>query len=128
MIAQAPEPIEPNPFEVGFTVVFLVLYASFFLLAFGGMALAIAALVSAARRPAEVFGPWWDNTKTAWLLGIAAGFLIPCASVVTGSYWFFVGRKSIGRTGVAARPFWVGPPKPPPPQYWPPAPPPTATP
>ena len=114
------ESTSTEPFEVVFTILFVVAYASFFLFAFGGMALALAALVSAARRPAEAFGPWWDNTKTAWMLGIAAGFLIPCGAVFTGGYWFFVGRVNLRRTGLASRPFWVGPPKPPP--YWPPPP------
>ena len=107
--------------ELAFTIFFVIAYALFFLIMFGGMLAAVLALVSAARLPAEAFGPWWDNTKTMWLVGIGAGFLIPCGAAFTGVYWFFSGRKALRRTGQVSRPFWAGPPKPPPPQYWTPA-------
>ena len=115
MIAQSTDPAETL-----FTIVFVLGYVAFLVLAFGGLLLALAAIVSASRLPAEAFGPWWDNTKTTWLLGIAVGFVVPCGALVAGVYWFASGKRSITRTGVASRPFWAGPPKPPPPMYPPP--------
>jgi hypothetical protein len=112
-----------GPAEAAFGIFFFLVWGAFMLAAFGGMALALGALVSAARLPAEAFGPWWDNTKTIWLVGIAVGFLLPCGSVVSGAYWFFSGHQSYRRTGLVSRPFWSGPPKPPPPVYYPPPPP-----
>jgi hypothetical protein len=107
-------------------ILFFVVWGGFMLLTFGGMFLGIAALVSAARLPDVAFGPWWDNTKALWLVGLAVGFLVPFGSVIAGSYWFFGARRPLSSTGLVARPFWAGPPKPPPPWAWgpPPAPPP----
>ena len=104
--------------DVLFTLFAVLFWLAFMTLSFGGLLLALAAIWSAARLPAESFGPWWDNTKSAWLLGIGVGFLVPCGSVVTGVYWFRTGRRSLKTTGLVARPFWIGPPKPPPPAYW----------
>lgn len=94
--------------------VFFVIWGTSMLGAVAGFVIGLSALVSAARAPAEAFGPWWDNTKTAWLLGIGISFLIPCGMLVVGIYWFWSGRRSLRATGAVARPFWVGPSKPPP--------------
>ena len=118
------DPVNPVVPDTIFSIFFGLVWLGFMLLAFGGVAIAIAAIVSAARLPDEAFGPWWDNTKTTWLIGIAVGFVLPCGALVSGVYWFATGRRSLSRTGVVARPFWAGPPKPPPPVFAPPAPPP----
>lgn len=94
---------------------FFVIWALFMLGGVGGFVLGIAALVSAARLPAEAFGPWWDNTRSAWMLGIGVSFAVPFGMLVTGIYWFTTGKPGYTRTGVVGRPFWVGPPKPAPP-------------
>jgi hypothetical protein len=106
---------------------FLVVWATLFFGSMGGIILGVAALISAARTPSETFGPWWDNTKSIWLLGIAVSFLVPFGSLVGGSYWFWTGRKGLRSTGMVPRPFWTGPPKPQPPYppaAWSPSPPP----
>ena len=100
---------------VGFGVFFVIWFA----LVIGslvGMICAVAALISISKTNADAFGPWWDNTKTPWLVGIAVGFVVPFGTMVTGVYWFSKGRAPLATTGLVARPFWVGPPKPPPPQ------------
>ena len=93
---------------------FFVVWGTFMLGMVGGLVVGLSALVSSARVPAEAFGPWWDNTKTAWLLGIAVSFMIPFGMLVSGIYWFRSGRRSFRATGAVARAFWIGPPKPPP--------------
>jgi hypothetical protein len=95
--------------EVIFFILVWLLFMGGFL---GGVVIGIAALISAARLPAQAFGPWWDNTKTAWLLGIAVSYMIPFGMWVSGIYWFTRGRREHRQTGIAGRPFWVGPPKP----------------
>ena len=103
---------------VGFGVFFLIWGALFFG-SFAGLICAVAALISVSQTDDAAFGPWWDNVKTQWLLGIAVSFIVPFGSLVTGVYWFWKGRPPIRTTGVALRPFWAGPPKPMP--QWPPA-------
>lgn len=98
-----------------FPIVFFVIWGTFMLGMFGGMAVGIAALVSASKVPAESFGPWWDNTKTPWILGIVVSFMVPFGMLISGIYWFRTGRASLRTSGAVARPFWMGPPKPPPP-------------
>lgn len=113
-----------------FVVLFVTLWCVMFFGTFAAIGVGIAAAVSVAKLPAEAFGPWWDNTKTPWLLGIAISYLVPFGTLITGVYWFRTGKRGLRETGVAARPFWVGPPKPPPmyPPYqpYPPGPPPEA--
>lgn len=96
---------------------FLVVWLTLMLAAIGGMVVGISALVSISRLPPEAFGPWWDNTKTPWLLGVAVSFVIPFGLLVTGVLWFRSGRRTLVRTGVVGRPFWMGPPRPPPPPW-----------
>lgn len=91
---------------------FFAVWGTFMLGMVGGLVVGLSALVSSARVPPDAFGPWWDNTKTAWLLGIAVSFMIPFGMLVSGTYWFRSGRRSFRTTGVVARPFWVGPSKP----------------
>lgn len=93
---------------------FFVVWATFMVGIVAGLVVGLSALVSSARLPPEAFGPWWDNTKTAWLLGIAVSFMIPFGMLISGIYWFRTGRGSFRATGNVARPFWVGPPRPPP--------------
>lgn len=93
----------------------------------GGVIVGIVSLISASQVPSEAFGPWWDNTKTAWLLGMAVSFAVPLGTVVVAWFWFTKGRAEYRATGVVDRPFWAGPPKPmphyPPPTDMPPPPP-----
>jgi hypothetical protein len=93
------------------------------LVAFGSLILAIAALISIARLPAEAFGPWWDNTKQLWIIGLAVSFVVPLGTTIAGIMWFMTGRAPLrAGHGIAGRPFWAGPPKPPPvmpPPGWP---------
>jgi hypothetical protein len=106
---------------------FFVFFAVLWLATFGGIVLAICALISVARTPTPFFGPWWDSTKQTWLIGIAVGFLVPFGALVTGFIWFHTGRAPLrAGQGYAARPFWAGPPKPPP-GVWPGYPPPPGT-
>ena len=100
---------------------FMTLWFVFMLVGFGGFLLGIAALIDVARTPVERFGPWWDNTRQAWLVGIAVSFVVPFGAIVAGIIWFATGRSGMRTTGVAGRPFWAGAPKPPPPP-WPPPP------
>jgi hypothetical protein len=85
-------------------------------LVFGAMYIAgIAALISIARQPTEAFGPWWDNTKQAWIVGTAVAFFVPFGPLIAGISWFSGGKAPLRRGGSqAGRPFWSGPPKPPP--------------
>lgn len=94
--------------------VFLLIWLTLVVGSLGGMVCAAAALISISRTNADAFGPWWDNTKTPWLLGIAVGFVIPFGTLITGVYWFWKGRAPLATTGLVERPFWIGPPKPPP--------------
>jgi hypothetical protein len=113
-------------FGIVFFVLFFVVWGAFMLAMLGGLVLGIAALISAAQLPAEAFGPWWDNQKTPWLLGLAISYLVPFGMLVCGYYWFRTGKRGYRETGLVGRPFWSGPPKPPPQPYYvgPPAPPP----
>ena len=103
-----------------FIVIWLVLAA----VGFGGFVLGVIALIDVARTPLERFGPWWDNTRQVWLIGIAVSFALPFGPFITGIVWFASGRSGFHTTGVAGRPFWAGAPKPPPawPPYWAPPP------
>ena len=113
------------------TSVFLLPFAGFFvvigiiwLVGIASFVLGIAALISVARQPLEAFGPWWDNTRSSWLIGIAVSFVLPFGTLVTGIAWFRSGAVPLRRRqGPAVRPFWAGPakPYPPYPPYAPPA-------
>jgi hypothetical protein len=94
---------------------FLLLWFLLFFGSIGGLILGVVALVSAAQTPTPAFGPWWDNTKTAWLLGIAISYLIPFGLWFTAIYWFRTGKRGLERDGIVGRPFWMGPIKPYPP-------------
>jgi hypothetical protein len=102
---------------------FFGVIALLWLAGFGGLIIGISALISVARTPTEAFGPWWDNTRQMWLIGIAVSFVIPVGSLITGIMWFSSGRGPLrAGYGYAGRPFWSGPPKPPPslpPPGWP---------
>ena len=96
-------PIAFSVFFVGMFLLFVVTYGA-----------GIAALISIARKPAEAFGPWWDNTKQTWIIGSAVAFFVPFGPLVAGICWFSGGKAPIRRGEQAGRPFWSGPPKPPP--------------
>lgn len=98
---------------------FMVVWLAFMLLGLGGFVLGVVALIDVARTPIERFGPWWDNTRQAWLVGIAVAFVLPFGPIITGLMWFTGGRRGLRTTGVAGRPFWGGAPKPPPPPWRP---------
>ena len=101
-------PIAFSAFFVGMMLLFVVTYGA-----------GLAALISIARTPSELFGPWWDNTKQSWVLGIAVSFFVPFGSLIAGIMWFSTGKGPLRHgSQLAGRPFWVGPPKPPP--YYPP--------
>jgi hypothetical protein len=104
---------------VGFGALFAV-WAVVMATSIGGMICAIAALVSISRMHPDAFGPWWDNTKTTWMVGLAVSFLVPFGAVVVGVYWFWKGKEPLPATGMVARPFWAGPPKPMPMPMYPP--------
>jgi hypothetical protein len=93
---------------------FFVIWGTLMLATVGGLIVGISALVSVARLPAEAFGPWWDNTKSAWMLGIAVSFILPFGALVAGVVWFQSGKRQLLQTGTARRPFWTGPSRPPP--------------
>jgi hypothetical protein len=94
---------------------FFLFFAAIWLVTIGGLILGISAIISVARTPPEAFGPWWDNTRQLWLIGIAVGFVVPFGALIAGIMWFSSGRASLrAGYGVAGRPFWAGPPKPPP--------------
>lgn len=103
-----------SPFVLtgGFFAVFGVIW----LIGIAGLIYGVAALVSVAQTPSEYFGPWWDNTKQLWLIGIAVGFVVPFGTLIAGIHWFNSGKAPLrAGQGVAGRPFWAGPPKPQPP-------------
>jgi hypothetical protein len=109
--------------------------AVIWLLALGSLIVGVAAIISVASTPTEAFGPWWDNTRQTWLIGIVVSFLIPFGHLITGIMWFTSGREPLRKgLGYAGRPFWAGPSRPPPmgpPPGWgypPPGPPPPAPP
>jgi hypothetical protein len=111
-----------SAFPAAFSVFFVVI-AVVWLVAIAGVVLGISALISVAGTPTEAFGPWWDNTRQVWLIGIAVGFVLPFGTLVAGYLWFANGRAPLrAGQGFAGRPFWAGPPKPPP--GWPGYPPP----
>jgi hypothetical protein len=101
-------------------------FALIWLLLLGSYLLALAAIISVATTPAEAFGPWWDNTRQTWLIGIVVSFLIPFGHIITAIMWFTTGRRPLHYGQYVGRPFWAGPPRPEPPRYppYPPTPPP----
>lgn len=102
---------------------FFVFVSLIWLAAFGGLIFAVAALISVSQTPTEAFGPWWDNTKQLWIIGLVVGFFVPFGNLIAGYMWFSSGRAPLrAGHGIAGRPFWAGPPKPPPtapPPDWP---------
>jgi hypothetical protein len=96
-------------------IAFSLLFVGMFLLVVIMYGAGIAALISVARVPAERFGPWWDNTKQTWVLGLAVSFFVPFGSLIAGIMWFATGKGPLRHgSQMAGRPFWSGPPKPPP--------------
>jgi hypothetical protein len=94
---------------------FFVLWLVLVLVGFGGFVVGVIALINVATTPVERFGPWWDNTRQVWILGLAVAFVVPLGPLVAGISWFTTGRRGLHHGGVAGRPFWAGAPKPPPP-------------
>jgi hypothetical protein len=99
------------PVGAGAGVLFFLFFGFIMLTAIGSLVIGVAAIISVATTPAEAFGPWWDNTKQTWILGLVLGYLIPFGTIVGGIAWFAGGRRGVAH-GVAGRPFWAGPPKP----------------
>jgi hypothetical protein len=107
--------------SIGFGIAFSAFFVGMFVLFAVVYGVGIAALISIARTPDELFGPWWDNTKQIWILGIAVSFFVPLGSVISGIMWFTNGKGPLRHgSHIAGRPFWAGPPKPPPYIYPPP--------
>jgi hypothetical protein len=100
---------------------FMLFWLGFFAVSVGGLIVGIVALIDVAQTPVDRFGPWWDNTRQTWIIGIAVSFVVPAGSLIAGILWFSGGRRGVRAAGVAGRPFWAGPPKPPP--AWGPTPP-----
>jgi hypothetical protein len=99
----------PGLFFGGFFALFFFIWV----VAFASYGMGIAALISIARQPDDAFGPWWDNTKQSWIVGVVISFLLPFGTLVSGIAWFTAG-KGPRRQGqyLLGRPFWSGPPKP----------------
>jgi hypothetical protein len=112
----------------GAGLLFFLFFGFIILMTVGGLLLGVAAVISIATTPSERFGPWWDNTKQMWLIGLVVGYVIPFGTIIAAITWFASGRPGLSSTGTAGRPFWAGPPKPaplappPPPGYGPPPP------
>ena len=104
----------------GAFALFFVFWIGAMLVTVGGLVFGVAALINVSSLPYEAFGPWWDNQRQAWIVGIAVSFLIPLGSLIVGIMWFTSGRRGLRDHGVAGRPFWSGAPRPQPPA-WPPA-------
>ena len=102
--------------------VFLLFWLTLVILGFAGFLVGVIALIDVAQSPVERFGPWWDNTRQVWIIGIAVSFALPFGPLITGILWFTGGRRGLRSVGVAGRPFWAGAPKPGPP-WGPPSPP-----
>jgi hypothetical protein len=111
--------------SAGIFGVFALFWFAALVFGLGGYILGIVAIVSVAQAPVEAFGPWWDNTRQTWIIGIAVSFLLPFGPFVTGLMWFTTGKRGLHYGPFYGRPFWAGAPRPaPPPPYWQPAPPP----
>lgn len=99
-------------------------FASFFVIvlvfAFVPIGIWIWALVEAMRAPEPAFGPPWDNTKNAWILGMVIGLFIPAGAIVTTVLWWVQGHKPLRAGAAVQRPFWAPGPRyyPPPPPAW----------
>jgi hypothetical protein len=106
---------------------FFAVFGVIMLATIGSLVIGVAAVISVATTPTERFGPWWDNTKQLWIIGLVVGYVIPFGTLIAGIAWFAGGRSGIATTGTAGRPFWAGPARPypvgPPPGYGPPPPP-----
>ena len=100
---------------------FLLFWFAMLALTVGGFVIGLIAFIDVVQTPLDRFGPWWDNTRQAWVVGLAVSVVIPAGPLVAGIMWFTGGRRGLRQTGVAGRPFWAGAPKPPPP--WGPTPP-----
>jgi hypothetical protein len=106
------DPLFLAPASFGLFMLFwLVLMA----LSLGGFLVGLVAFIDVAQTPVDRFGPWWDNTRQAWIIGIAVSVLIPAGPLVAGILWFGGGRRGLRTFGVAGRPFWAGAPRPTPP-------------
>jgi hypothetical protein len=96
-------------------------FAGFFLLimalTFVPLVFCIYALVEAVRAPEQAYGPPWDNSKNAWVLGLALSFVIPFGTIVGPILWWMNGHKALRARTVVPRPFWA-----PAPRYYPPPP------
>ena len=105
-----------------------LIWLAFIVFGLGGYIVGIAALISVAQSPVEAFGPWWDNTRQTWIIGIAVSFLLPFGPIISGLMWFTTGKHGLRYGPFYGRPFWAGAPRPAPPpppyHYQQPAPPP----
>jgi hypothetical protein len=109
----------------GFGAFFLI-FTVLMVVGFGGFVLGVVALIDVSQTPVERFGPWWDNTKQTWIIGLAVAFVVPLGPLIGGIAWYRSGKPALRATGVAGRPFWAGAPRPAPPYQPQPPPPPPA--
>lgn len=99
----------------GAFAVFFVFWLLLMVVGLGSLAIGVAALINVSTTPIEAFGPWWDNTRQTWIVGIAVSFVVPLGPLIAGIMWFTSGRRSLRDHGIAGRPFWAGAPRPQPP-------------
>ena len=93
------------------------------MLAFVPIVMLIVALVDVVRAPDAAFGPPWENTKNAWTLGLALGYVVPAGAIVGSVLWWVQVRPALRSGRQVPRPFWAprpaypyqppGPPAPP---------------
>jgi len=108
--ADPPRSVPPEPFILfGTFLVFVIGTVVFFV--FVPLVVHIWAIVDVSNARDEVFGPPWDNSKQAWLTGLAVAFMIPFGHLVAPILWWTQVRGPRKRGAPVGRPFWMtGPP------------------
>ena len=74
---------------------FMLFWLGFFAVSLGGLIVGIVALIDVAQTPVDRFGPWWDNTRQTWIIGIAVSFVVPAGPLIAGILWFSGGRRGV---------------------------------
>jgi hypothetical protein len=102
----APPPSSPEP-AVIFGTFMLVFFGILMLLVVVPLVIHIWAMVDVSQGRNEEFGPPWDNSKQAWLMGLAIGFFVPFGHIVAPILWWVQVRGPRKRGEQAGRPFWM---------------------
>jgi hypothetical protein len=97
---------------VAFLIIFFAILVGLVLLP---LIIHIWAIIDISQTPDPMFGPPWDNTKQAWLIGLAVAFMIPGGHIVAPIIWWTQVRGPKQRGEALGRPFWANAPRPPPP-------------